>query len=64
MSDSNPSALFSHLAEKLNRFRLAYLHVSEPRIKGNVAIEDGLPPAALGAIAQNLHGKDYRSGWF
>jgi hypothetical protein len=31
---SNPPALFAHLAEGLNRFGLAYLHVIEPRVKG------------------------------
>ena len=40
MHDSNPVATFSYLAEQLNRLEIAYLHVVEPRIKGNVTIED------------------------
>ena len=31
MHDSNPSATFGHAAVELNRFGLAYLHVTEPR---------------------------------
>lgn len=30
MSDSNPEATFGYLAEQLNRFNLAYLHLLEP----------------------------------
>jgi N-ethylmaleimide reductase len=41
MSDSNPAALFDYVAEQLNRFGLAYLHIIEPRIKGNVLIAEG-----------------------
>ncbi|MBV6621639.1 MAG: alkene reductase [Rivularia sp. (in: Bacteria)] len=40
MHDSNPTATFSYIAEQLNRLKIAYLHVVEPRIKGNVTIED------------------------
>jgi N-ethylmaleimide reductase len=29
MHDSNPGALFSYVAEQLNQFGLAYLHVVE-----------------------------------
>jgi N-ethylmaleimide reductase len=41
VSDSNPIALFDYVAKQLNRFGLAYLHVIEPRIKGNVLIAEG-----------------------
>jgi N-ethylmaleimide reductase len=64
MSDSNPSALFSHVAEKLNRFRLAFLHVIEPRIKGNVAIEDRLPPIASVQLRKIFKGKIIAAGGF
>lgn len=39
MSDSAPTALFSYAIAQLNRFGLAYLHLVEPRIAGNVTIE-------------------------
>ncbi|HEY9850823.1 MAG TPA: alkene reductase [Leptolyngbyaceae cyanobacterium] len=32
MSDSDPKALFTYVADALNRFDLAYLHLVEPRI--------------------------------
>lgn len=38
MYDSNPEALFSYLANALNRFGLAYLHIVEPRVDGNVTL--------------------------
>jgi len=46
MSDSNPTSLFAYVAEQLNRFGLAYLHIIEPRVKGNVVIAEGLAPIA------------------
>jgi N-ethylmaleimide reductase len=33
MHDSNPGALFTDVAEQLNRFGLASLHIVEPRVK-------------------------------
>ncbi len=33
VSDSNPTALFTYVAEHLNQFGLAYLHIIEPRVK-------------------------------
>jgi len=40
MHDSNPEALFGYVAEALNPFNLAYLHIVEPRIQGNKTVED------------------------
>ncbi|MGF1492655.1 MAG: alkene reductase [Microcoleaceae cyanobacterium] len=40
MSDSNPHALFGYVGQELNRFELAYLHVVEPRIKGDTLVEE------------------------
>jgi N-ethylmaleimide reductase len=40
MKDSNPTATFTYVAEALNQFKLAYLHVIEPRIRGNITIAD------------------------
>ncbi|RXH58181.1 NADH:flavin oxidoreductase [Granulicella sibirica] len=43
MSDSDPLALFSYIAEQLNTFDLAYLHLIEPRVAGGYTTrpEDG-----------------------
>jgi N-ethylmaleimide reductase len=35
MSDSDPDALFAHVARELNQFGLAYLHLIEPRVSGS-----------------------------
>lgn len=40
MFDSNLEALFNYVVAEFNRFNLAYLHLVEPRIQGNVTIED------------------------
>ncbi|MDY7019815.1 MAG: alkene reductase, partial [Cyanobacteriota bacterium] len=40
MHDSNPTQTFSYIAQELNRLEIGYLHIVEPRIKGNVTIED------------------------
>ena len=35
MSDSDPDALFAHVAKELNQLGLAYLHLIEPRVSGS-----------------------------
>ena len=40
MNDSNPTATFSHVVSELGHLGIAYIHIIEPRIKGNVTIED------------------------
>jgi N-ethylmaleimide reductase len=56
MHDSDPETLFSSLAERLNPFGLAYLHIIEPRVKGNVVIHEG-----QGAIASEQLRKVFKS---
>jgi len=41
MSDSNPDALFAHVAQELDQFGLAYLHLIEPRVSSLVFSEPG-----------------------
>jgi len=56
MGDSDPRALFRYVAERLNVFGLAYLHVIEPRIKGADLVAEGQDPVAaleLSKIFQN-----------
>ena len=55
MNDSNPSALFSYVAEQLNHFPLAYLHIIEPRVKGNIVVAEG-----QGAVASEQLRKIYK----
>jgi N-ethylmaleimide reductase len=40
MHDSNKTATFSYVGDALNKLNLAYLHIVEPRIQGNVTITD------------------------
>lgn len=64
MSDSDPQALFGHVAEQLNRFGLAYLHVIEPRVKGNVVIEEGQAPVAAQYLRRIFRGPIMAAGGF
>jgi len=41
MFDSDPKTLFTYVARHLNRFGLAYLHIIEPRVRGNVVVAQG-----------------------
>ncbi|WP_260741494.1 alkene reductase [Tunturiibacter lichenicola] len=64
MSDSNPAALFDYLAAQLNRFGLAYLHIVEPRVKGNVVIKEGQAPVAAQELRKIFKGKIIAAGGF
>ncbi len=64
MSDSNPNALFGYLAEQLDRFGLAYLHIIEPRIKGNVLVADAQEPVATERLRKIFTGKIIAAGGF
>jgi N-ethylmaleimide reductase len=64
MSDTNPDATFGYAAKQLDRYGLAYLHLIEPRIKGNVLIEEGLPPVAAAAMRKIFHSKIVAAGGF
>ena len=64
MSDSNPQALFAYVAEQLNRFGLAYLHIIEPRVKGNVVIAEGQAPVAAEKLRKIFKGRIIAAGGF
>jgi N-ethylmaleimide reductase len=64
MSDSNPVALFDYVGDQLNRFGLAYLHVIEPRVKGNVVITEGQAPIAARQLRKIFEGKIIAAGGF
>jgi N-ethylmaleimide reductase len=53
MSDSNPAATFGYVAEQLDQFPLAYLHVIEPRVRGNETMQRRLrhAPCAASIVA-------------
>jgi N-ethylmaleimide reductase len=64
MSDSNPQALFAYVAEQLNQFGLAYLHIIEPRVKGNVVIVEGQAPVAARQLRRFFKGPIIAAGGF
>jgi N-ethylmaleimide reductase len=64
MADSNPRTLFRYIAERLNDFGLAYLHVIEPRIKGGELIIEGQGPVAAQELSKIFHGPVIAAGGF
>jgi N-ethylmaleimide reductase len=64
MSDSNPGALFSYLAKRLNDYGLAYLHIIEPRIGGSELIHEGQGAVASKQLRQIFGGKLIAAGGF
>jgi N-ethylmaleimide reductase len=64
MSDSNAKALFTYVAKHLNRFGLAYLHIVEPRVKGNVVVAEGQGPIAAEYLRTVYTGRIVAAGGF
>jgi N-ethylmaleimide reductase len=64
MADSDPRALFHHIAECLNDFNLAYLHVIEPRIKGGELIAKEQGPVAAQELSKVFRGSIIAAGGF
>jgi N-ethylmaleimide reductase len=64
MADSNSDALFDYVAEQLNAFDLAYLHIIEPRVKGNIVIQEGQDPIATQRLRKIYNGKINAAGGF
>jgi N-ethylmaleimide reductase len=64
MSDSDPQALFSYIARKLNRLDLAYLHIIEPRVKGSVTDAGSQGPIATEQMRAIYKGKLIAAGGF
>jgi N-ethylmaleimide reductase len=64
MADSNPRALFRYVVDRLNDFKLAYLHVIEPRIKGGELIAERQGPVAAQELSKVFHGPVIAAGGF
>jgi N-ethylmaleimide reductase len=64
MGDSNPHALFNHVAARLNEYGLAYLHVIEPRVRGFELIADGQGPVAAQELRKLFDGPIIATGGF
>ena len=64
MGDSDPRALFDYVVRELNRFGLAYLHIIEPRVRGNVVVGDGKAPLAAAHLRTIFEGRIIAAGGF
>ena len=64
MSDSDPVALFSHVATHLNRFGLAYLHLIEPRVGGSITTHPEQGAVAAEQLRPLFKGKLMAAGGF
>jgi N-ethylmaleimide reductase len=62
--DSDPRATFSWLAERLNDYWLAYLHIIDPRIKGDTTLHEGREPVAAAFMRKRYHGTIIAAGGF
>jgi N-ethylmaleimide reductase len=64
MADSDPRTLFGYVAERLNDFNLAYLHVIEPQIKGGELIPEGMRPVVAQELGRIFNGPIIAAGGF
>jgi N-ethylmaleimide reductase len=63
MGDSTPDVTFPYVAQALAHFGLAYLHVIEPRVTGNVS-DDTQKPVAAGLLRPLFGGPVIAAGGF
>ena len=64
MRDSDPEGTFGYVAEQMNRFGLAYLHIIEPRIKGIDLIRASQEPIAAQHLRPKFTGTIIAAGGF
>ena len=64
ISDSNPEATFSYVAKVLDSYKIAYLHVIEPRIKGDDTLHEGQQPVAVKYLRPHFSGPIIAAGGF
>ncbi|WP_323991595.1 alkene reductase [Nguyenibacter sp. L1] len=64
ISDSDPEATFTYVAKFLDQYGLAYLHVIEPRIKGDSTLHEDHPPVAVRFLRPHFSGPIIAAGGF
>lgn len=62
--DSDPHALFGHVASALNDVGLAYLHVIEPRVSGFTLVDAQAGPVASHELRKSFAGTMIAAGGF
>jgi N-ethylmaleimide reductase len=64
ISDSDPQATFSYVAKVLDSYKIAYLHVIEPRVKGDDTLHEGHPVVAASYLRPHFSGPIIAAGGF
>jgi N-ethylmaleimide reductase len=64
ISDSNPEATFGYLTAELDKLGLAYLHIIEPRIKGDSTLHEDQSAVAAATIRKTFKGTIVAAGGF
>jgi N-ethylmaleimide reductase len=64
ISDSDPETTFKHVAQVLDSYKIAYLHVIEPRIKGDDTLHADHPPVAVKYLRPHFSGPIIAAGGF
>jgi N-ethylmaleimide reductase len=64
ISDSDPAGTFGYVAGNADGLGLAYLHIIEPRVKGDDTLVEGAAPVAASAIRQAYSGIIIAAGGF
>jgi N-ethylmaleimide reductase len=62
--DRNPQTTFGWLAERLSGLGLAYLHIIDPRIKGDATLHEGRQAVAAAYIRKHYAGTIIAAGGF
>ncbi|MFP3606284.1 alkene reductase [Paraburkholderia sp. SIMBA_053] len=64
ISDSDPKATFSYVASVLDSYKIAYLHVIEPRVKGDDTLHHDHAPVATKYLREHFSGPIIAAGGF
>ena len=64
ISDSNAEATFSYVARVLDSYKIAYLHVIEPRVKGDDTLHHDHAPVATKYLREHFSGPIIAAGGF
>jgi N-ethylmaleimide reductase len=64
ISDSDPEATFSYVARVLDSYGIAYLHVIEPRVKGDDTLHHDHAPVATKYLREHFSGPIIAAGGF
>ena len=64
ISDSDPEILFDYVVDSLNRYKLAYLHLVEPRVRGGTTLKGEAPPVAAARLRKIYRGSIIAAGGF